>query len=63
MNKTIEFFREVKREAKNITWATKKEVVSHALVVCVIALIMAFFFFLVDFVVIEIVQLITGLGR
>ena len=44
----IQFFRQVKQEIKKVTWPTRKEVVRTSIMVVVLVAIASAFFFFVD---------------
>ena len=48
MKNPLRFFQEVKQEAFKVTWPTKKDVVTGALMVFVLASLAAVFFLLLD---------------
>ena len=54
-----QFVRQVRQEINRITWATKRETMIASLTVFVMALIASLFFFLVDLLLSNIVQIIT----
>lgn len=58
----IQFFRQVRQEAKKITWPSKKEVSQVTMVVLVIVVLAAVFFFVVDMVLAAAVKFVLGLG-
>ncbi len=45
----VKFVRQVKQEAKKVTWPSRKETVTSTIVVIVMVIIAALFFLLVDF--------------
>jgi preprotein translocase subunit SecE len=57
-----QFVRQVRQEINRITWATKRETMIASFTVFVMALIASVFFFLVDLLLSNIVQLLLGLG-
>jgi preprotein translocase subunit SecE len=57
-----EFLREVRREAAKITWPTRKETTASAIMVFIMALMAALFFFLVDQLISLGIRLILGIG-
>jgi preprotein translocase subunit SecE len=57
-----QFVRQVRQEINRITWATKRETMIASLTVFVMALIASLFFFLVDLLLSNIVQLLLGFG-
>ena len=57
-----QFVRQVRQEINRITWATKRETLLASLSVFVMALIASVFFFLVDLLLSNIVQMLLGFG-
>ena len=57
-----QFVRQVRQEINRITWATKRETMMASLTVFVMALIASIFFFLVDLLLSNIVQIVLGFG-
>ena len=57
-----QFVRQVRQEINRITWATKRETMFASLTVLVMALIASVFFFLVDLLLSNIVQILLGFG-
>ncbi|MBL0319955.1 MAG: preprotein translocase subunit SecE [Alphaproteobacteria bacterium] len=55
------FIRQVRQEVSKITWPTRKETVTSAVMVLVIVFIAGAFFMLVDFVIVKAVQAFLGL--
>ena len=64
MGKTnpAQFVRQVRQEINRITWATKRETMFASLTVFVMALIASIFFFLVDLLLSNVVQMLLGFG-
>jgi len=60
--KPAQFFREVKQEAAKVTWPTRKETLVTTLMVFIMVVLVAIFFFLVDQVLNFGVGQILGLG-
>ncbi|MGE3769360.1 MAG: preprotein translocase subunit SecE [Bdellovibrionales bacterium] len=60
MTKVMEFFGEVKREIAKVTWPTRGETVKATIMVLVMAVIAAIFFFVVDKVVAAGIRLIVS---
>ncbi len=56
------FFREVRAEARKVTWATRQEVTVSTIMVLVMVAIASVFFFLVDSVLGTIVNFVLGLN-
>jgi preprotein translocase subunit SecE len=57
----VAFWREVRAEAKKITWATRQEVTVSTILVLIMVGIAALFFFLADTVISFLVRLILGI--
>ena len=58
----MQFLRQVKQEAKKVTWPTKKEVVPTCTMVIIVVVMAAAFFFMVDMVLAWGVDKILQLG-
>ncbi|MBL8639691.1 MAG: preprotein translocase subunit SecE [Alphaproteobacteria bacterium] len=58
----LEFFKQVKSEAKKVTWPTRKETISSAIAVFFMVLIASIFLFLADQLLSLIVKFLFGLG-
>lgn len=56
-----EFISQVKQEVTRVTWPSRKETIASTVMVLIMVLIISTFFFFVDFVITNIVQLILGL--
>jgi preprotein translocase subunit SecE len=59
----VEFVRQVRQEAKKVTWPTRKETLVTTATVLVMIVLVALFFFLIDQVFSWGVQMVLGLGR
>ena len=57
-----QFVRQVRQEINRITWATKRETMIASMSVFVMALIASLFFFLVDLLLSNIVQVLLSFG-
>ena len=57
-----QFVRQVRQEINRITWATKRETMFASMSVFVMAFIASVFFFLVDLLLSNIVQMLLGFG-
>ena len=57
-----EFVRQVRQEARRVTWPTRKETLITTATVLVMAFVAAIFFFVADQVIAWGVRLILGLG-
>ena len=64
MSKTspAQFVRQVRQELKRITWATKRDTIFATITVFFMAILAAIFFFLVDLLLSNLVELILSLG-
>jgi len=56
------FFREVKQEASKVVFPTRKETIMSTIMVLVLVLISALFFYFVDSIISASVRAILGLG-
>ena len=57
-----QFVRQVRQEINRITWATKRETMIASFTVFVMVLIASAFFFLVDLLLSNVVQMLLGFG-
>ncbi|HLW27922.1 MAG TPA: preprotein translocase subunit SecE [Kiloniellales bacterium] len=57
-----QFVREVRQEVSKVTWPTRKETMITTLMVFIMALLAALFFFFADQILSWVVRLIIGLG-
>ena len=58
----FQFFRQVRQEASKVTWPTRKETVISTVMVFIMVIIAALFFFAVDQLLSAGVKLVFGLG-
>ena len=58
--KLRQFFREAKTELKKVKWPTRKELVASTAVVIVLVIIMAIFFWIVDWILMFLFNLVLG---
>lgn len=58
----VELLRQVRQEVSKVTWASRKETALSAVMVFVMVILMALFFFLVDQILSLGVRAILGLG-
>ena len=58
-----EFVRQVRQEASKVTWPSRKETLTSMGMVLAMVAFAALFFFVVDLVLAELVQLVLGAGR
>ena len=56
-----EFVRQVQAETRKVVWPTRKETVTTAVMVIIMAVVLGVFFFAVDTVFSQIVQALLGL--
>ncbi len=56
------FWGEVRAEARKVTWATRQEVTVSTIMVLIMAVTAAIFFFFVDWILRMLIQLILGIG-
>jgi preprotein translocase subunit SecE len=59
----FQFWREVRAEARKVTWATRSEVTVSVIMVMMFTIVAALFFFLVDTVASFLIRLILSLGH
>lgn len=57
-----EFVRQVRQETSKVTWPSRTETIQSTLMVVVMVALAALFFFLVDVVLAELVQLALSVG-
>jgi len=57
-----EFVRQVRQETSKVTWPNRKETMTTTAMVFVMVILAAIFFFLVDLLLAEVVQLVLSLG-
>lgn len=57
-----EFVRQIRQEVSKVTWPTRTETIQSTLMVVVMVAFAAVFFFLVDIVLAELVQLALSVG-
>jgi preprotein translocase subunit SecE len=58
----FQFFKQVRQEASKVTWPTRKETVISTVMVFIMVIIAALFFFAVDQLLSAGVKLVFGLG-
>ncbi|HRE43731.1 MAG TPA: preprotein translocase subunit SecE [Terricaulis sp.] len=58
----FKFFSEVRAEGRKVTWATRNEVMVSTIMVVIMAILAAIFFFLVDTVAGNLIRWILSLG-
>lgn len=58
----MEFFKQVKTEAKKVSWPTRAETISSTIAVFIMVVIASVFLFLADQVLAFVVSLALGLG-
>jgi len=59
----LTFMREVRAEGRKVTWATRQEVTVSTIMVLVLSVAAALFFFLVDFLIRHAIAWIIGMVR
>jgi len=59
----FQFWREVRAEARKVTWATRSEVTVSVIMVMMFTIVAALFFFLVDTVASFLIRLILSFGH
>ena len=58
-----EFFKQVKSEAKKVTWPTRQETVSSTIAVFIMVVIASLFLFVTDQVLSFLIKILLGLGN
>ncbi|WP_051881603.1 preprotein translocase subunit SecE [Parvularcula oceani] len=58
----VEFFRQVRAEARKVTWTSRNETMISTIMVLIMVIIMSLFFFLVDQILRTIVPIILNLS-
>ncbi|MGE0597500.1 MAG: preprotein translocase subunit SecE [Hyphomonadaceae bacterium] len=58
----FQFFKEVRAEARKVTWATRQEVTVSTIMVLIMGVMAAIFFFLVDSLLRFLVGLVLNIG-
>ena len=59
----FQFWREVRAEARKVTWATRREVTVSVIMVMMVTVVAALFFFLVDTIASFAIRLFLSLGH
>jgi len=59
----LQFLRQVKQEVKKVTWPSRKEVMQSLVMVIVLVAIASAFFFVVDWILSLIVELVFSIGE
>ncbi len=62
MENPAKFIREVRQETSKVTWPTRKETTTSAIMVLVLVMISALFFWVVDIAIAATIRLILGLA-
>jgi preprotein translocase subunit SecE len=57
-----QFMREVRQETDKVTWPTRKETGITTVMVFIMVVLAAIFFFTVDAIISQLVQLVLGIG-
>jgi preprotein translocase subunit SecE len=58
-----EFFKQVKSEAKKVTWPTRQETVSSTIAVFIMVVIASLFLFVTDQALSFLIKILLGLGN
>jgi len=61
-NSPVEFLRQVRQEVGKVTWPTRRETLQTTVMVFLMVILAALFFFVVDFVLGHAVRYILSLG-
>lgn len=59
----VEFFKQVKSEAKKVTWPTRQETTASTIAVFIMVVIASIFLFVADQALSYVVGLVLGLGN
>ena len=59
----LQFWREVRAEARKVTWATRSEVTVSVIMVMMFTVVAALFFFVVDFIASNAIHFIFSIGH
>lgn len=59
----VEFFKQVKSEAKKVTWPTRQETTASTIAVFIMVVIASIFLFVADQALSYVVALVLGLGN
>ena len=60
--KPVEFFRQVRTEAKKVTWPSRKEMTGSTIAVFIMVFVASMFLFLSDQVIAFVIRIILGFG-
>lgn len=58
----IQYFKEVKQEAKKVSWPTRKETIASTIAVLIMVVLASIFMYLSDQVLAYLVSLVLGIG-
>lgn len=58
----IQYFREVKAEAKKVSWPTRQETVASTIAVFIMVFLASIFLYLSDQILAKLVSLVLGIG-
>ncbi len=58
----LQYFREVKAEAKKVSWPTRQETIASTIAVFIMVLLASIFLYLSDQVLAYLVSLVLGIG-
>jgi preprotein translocase subunit SecE len=59
----FQFLQQVRSETSKVTWPTRRETAITSLMVFMFVILASLFFMVTDFVLVQVVGLILGLGR
>ncbi|MEA1927437.1 MAG: preprotein translocase subunit SecE [Candidatus Auribacterota bacterium] len=60
INKIVQFVKEAKVELKKVNWPTRKELIDSTKVVLITSFLLAFFIFIVDFMLSHLIDTLLG---
>ncbi len=58
----VKYVGQVRQEARKVVWPTSRETITTTILVMIMVIIMGIFFFVVDWALANIIQLVLGFG-
>lgn len=58
----VKYVGQVRQEARKVVWPTSRETITTTILVMIMVIIMGIFFFIVDWALANIIQLVLGFG-
>ena len=62
MAKVTKFYKEVKQEARKVTWPGRKEVIVTTIIVFIMVVLISMFLMFADWVIASAIEMILGFG-